>query len=133
MLVYTLTVLPEMLGQFFLMVSHQVSSSPGTVVPPPAPLDGATPDPLAEPVPEDCPDPLAAPLEEPDAAELLESAGALDVAGAEVVVLPLLLLLLLPHAVTISASAPIPAMVATALRAEVRDTRLTSVSRQVAL
>jgi hypothetical protein len=118
------------------MVSHQVSSSPCTAVPPPPSLEGAAPDPLAEPLaeplPDASPDPLAAPLELPGAADPLEVAGA-DVAGVEVEELPLLLSLLLPHAVTISASALIPAMVAIALRADVRDTRLTSVSRQVPL
>jgi hypothetical protein len=63
-------------------------------------------------------------------AELAAAAGADDAAAAALLelVLEAAVLLLLLHAVTIRASALIPAMVAIALLADVRDTRPTSVS-----
>ena len=115
-----------MLGQFCLMVSHQVASSLWTVGP------AAVEEPEAAALlPAD-----DAPLLAADEAALLAADDAALVAAAEeaalvagalvVVALPELLLEL--HAVAISAIALIPAMVAIAFRAESRDTRVTSVS-----
>jgi hypothetical protein len=106
-------------GQVFLIVSHQVASSFGTVP------DAAGAETGAEPAGAEAAGEEAATAGE-DAATAGEdaaTAGALEVPALDVE--PLLELL---QADMISASAPIPAMVAIALLADVRDTRPTSVS-----
>ena len=70
---------------------------------------------------------LAVSLDEAELDELLEEL------ELELELLDVAVLLLLPQAVMTSAKAPIPAMVAIALLAEVRDTRPTSVSAWEAL
>jgi hypothetical protein len=113
------TVLPEMLGQACLIVLHQVSSSPGTAAPPVEPAELVDPPEVAEPPVAEDPALLADDAE--DCAPVADDAedGAL-LAGVLVLLLPEALLEL--HAVTISARAPMPAMVAIAFRADRRDT-----------
>jgi hypothetical protein len=121
---YTLTVLPEMPGQSFLMVSQYVASSLATAAAPPElPADEAGADPAADAgadAPADAGADAAA-----DAGAEPAAAGADEAAAA--VLLGVELLLLLQDAM-IRARALIPAMVAIALLADVRDTRPTSVS-----
>ncbi len=113
-----MTVLPVRFGQFFLMVSQYVASSFGTEPVVAVPLD-AVPEAAA---PEEEAEPLAL------GAELLATEGADEATlAAELALLlpPALAVVLdeLLHADRTNATAPIPAMVAIALLADVRDTR----------
>ncbi|GGM08520.1 hypothetical protein GCM10011594_30550 [Nakamurella endophytica] len=125
-----MTVLPEMSGKAFLVSSHHVASSLGSD----PPLVGAEPEleppedpPLdADEEPEfgaagelSLPEPVPAELDEAVSEELEDTLDALELLEPPLLSLP-------PQAVRISATAPIPAMLAIALLADVRDTRLTS-------
>jgi len=129
-----LTCLPEIPGQVFFRKSQYVASSFRAAASPPAAEEPAADEPAAdepaadepaadEPVAEAESDDPTAPDEDAGAEAEAEAVSDDDAAAFEELGVLVVAVVLLPHAVMTNAIAPIPAMVAIALLADVRDTR----------